>query len=589
MAQSPAHRGVLVLDGTTRAIVTICRSLHSRGIPAICAQLGRRGLSRHSNSVRADVALPTSGGAFLEQLRTLLARYDVDTIVPCSDKALMALLPYYAEITRVAHVTCPDPDVVARVLDKGRTLAAARECGVPIPATYEIADRRALDDLKGSLRFPIIAKPRNVGNPAPFKVAQFNDARELAEFFDWSHFGPFIFQEYVTGDGVGLSTIVAEGRLLTVFAHRRLHEYPPGGGFGVFFESETPNPEIVRASAKLLEQLEWQGPAMVEFRHDARTGNWSLMEVNGRFWGSLPLGVSAGIDFPYLLWQSIHGAPFEVPKTYRAGIRMRFTAGEIARFADLVTSGSERRQLGYRWIDPFAQALQSFRPGVRSALFSITDPLPECIDVSLVVARILASKTWRLARNVLPRPFADRISQLRTLRAEYRKTYLTLWLREALGRGGVGRNGNVKDARRVTMVCRANRIRSPLAAAMFEAEIGRIANANFTIRSAGTQTTPEMAFDPRAEDAARSMGLELSGRPQALNSDLVSDSDLLIVMDRIIEAELLTCFPQAVEKVSFLGSDEVRDPDREAQPEFARFVESLRAKVAQLARSFVQE
>ena len=36
---------------------------------------------------------------------------------------------------------------------------------------------------------------------------------------------------------------------------------------------------------------------MVEYRHDPSTGRCCLMEINGRFWGSLQLAIDAGVDF----------------------------------------------------------------------------------------------------------------------------------------------------------------------------------------------------------------------------------------------------------------------------------------------------
>jgi hypothetical protein len=42
---------------------------------------------------------------------------------------------------------------------------------------------------------------------------------------------------------------------------------------------------------------------MLEFKQDSRTGRPFLMEVNGRFWGSLQLALDAGVDFPYFVFQ----------------------------------------------------------------------------------------------------------------------------------------------------------------------------------------------------------------------------------------------------------------------------------------------
>ena len=53
---------------------------------------------------------------------------------------------------------------------------------------------------------------------------------------------------------------------------------------------------------------------MVEFKTDNQTGEPVLMEVNGRFWGSLQLATDAGVDFPRLLLEFA-----ERPSTCGAG------------------------------------------------------------------------------------------------------------------------------------------------------------------------------------------------------------------------------------------------------------------------------
>ena len=48
---------------------------------------------------------------------------------------------------------------------------------------------------------------------------------------------------------------------------------------------------------------------MLELKVDAATGVPYVMEVNGRFWGSLQLAVDAGVDFPVLLVRRALGLP----------------------------------------------------------------------------------------------------------------------------------------------------------------------------------------------------------------------------------------------------------------------------------------
>ena len=69
---------------------------------------------------------------------------------------------------------------------------------------------------------------------------------------------------------------------------------------------------------------------MVEFRDDG-TQPW-LMEVNGRFWGSLQLAIAAGCDFPRLWADVLTGQPLDRPTPYREGVTLRWLWGDVKRF-----------------------------------------------------------------------------------------------------------------------------------------------------------------------------------------------------------------------------------------------------------------
>jgi hypothetical protein len=112
---------------------------------------------------------------------------------------------------------------------------------------------------------------------------------------------------------------------------------------------------------------------------DAATGTPYLMEINGRFWGSLQLAIDAGVDFPALLLDAMFGAPALPPPTYRAGVRSRWWWGDvdhlIARMrrsdAELaLPPGSPSRWAALR------DFLALWRPGDRNEILRLDDPRP---------------------------------------------------------------------------------------------------------------------------------------------------------------------------------------------------------------------
>ena len=140
---------------------------------------------------------------------------------------------------------------------------------------------------------------------------------------------PSLIQERIVGPGMGIFVLCEHGAVRTAFAHRRLREKPPSGGASVLCESVALDPALLAQAARLLGPLGWHGVAMLEYKQDRRSGTPFLMEVNGRFWGSLQLAVDAGVDFPYLCCQLALGTAARRSGSYKVGIRSRWLLGDL--------------------------------------------------------------------------------------------------------------------------------------------------------------------------------------------------------------------------------------------------------------------
>jgi predicted ATP-grasp superfamily ATP-dependent carboligase len=158
------------------------------------------------------------------------------------------------------------------------------------------------------------------------------------------------------------------GRLLAAFCHRRLREYPVSGGPSTLAVSVR-DPRLVELGTALLRALDWVGVAMVEFKQDGR-GEYRLMEVNPRLWGSLPLAIAAGVNVPYAWYRLAAGLPVEPALTWREGVRMRFLFQDLLAARDLVRSGRAGPGFLLRY------SLELLDPRVVDGVFQRHDPRP---------------------------------------------------------------------------------------------------------------------------------------------------------------------------------------------------------------------
>lgn len=97
------------------------------------------------------------------------------------------------------------------------------------------------------------------------------------------------------------------------------------------------DPKLRDQAEQLLTSFGWHGPAMVEVRVDPAGDAW-LMEVNGRFWVSLQLAVSAGVDFPRLWVEALRGLPVSGPDKYDEVV-LRWLWGDVKRCLGVLMTG----------------------------------------------------------------------------------------------------------------------------------------------------------------------------------------------------------------------------------------------------------
>jgi len=303
------RRRVLILDGDMVPSLTVCRSLHRRGCEVHLAGHTGKPLSSYSNSVSAFFCYPDplqNANAFVDWLAAHATAHHYDLVVPLTERILVPLARQRGKLQHV-RLAMPESSALEVALDKSRTLDLAQKLGVPGPKGVYVSAPDELQRAAERLKFPVVIKPaRSIGSAegeaSQLQVSYAFDRNELeAGCAHALRFGPILLQEYFPGQGVGIELIAREGKIAYSFQHLRLHEVPLTGGGSSLRKSEPVMPELLAASEKLVAALNWSGVAMVEFKLNPESGSFCLMEINGRFWGSLPLAVAAGADFPSML------------------------------------------------------------------------------------------------------------------------------------------------------------------------------------------------------------------------------------------------------------------------------------------------
>jgi len=324
-------------------------------------------------------------------------------LIPADDQALMAISTHYADFNGDLCIGCPPPGITDLILDKRATLQVAEQCGIPIPKTRLISNSAELLESASSIPFPWVLKPaRKETTVEKIKCLTLASKNEIAvKFSQAQDFSPpMLLQEYCKGDGVGIEMLIHDGECRALFQHRRLKEFPHTGGVSVSAIAERPNVELVEMARTQLRALRWQGPAMVEFKVDPHGRSAVLLEVNGRYWGTISLPVLAGIDFPFYHWQLVHGEQPDVPAHYAAGTRWRWTAGHLARLNSLLIASRRSHAARGELFRAFSNLSSLFDVDACDPLAAPSDPIPAILDLAHMLKYLGASDMDGLVKSL---------------------------------------------------------------------------------------------------------------------------------------------------------------------------------------------
>ena len=400
---------VFVTDGDQRSALAAVRALGRSGVPVTVGEKSERSLAGVSRYCARQVLYPSPidhAAQFQEFLAAEMRRGTYRVLFPMTDISIRLLAEVRDRLE--PHVMFPIPCTRALELaqDKRQTLLLAASVGVDRPATYMLREDERLEQVAHSVRYPVVIKPRLSRHLCAGQWFQGNveyacGPDELITKFQQAHARiPYpLVQEKVEGEACGVFLLVWNGELKAAFCHRRLREKPPWGGPSVYRESTPLDETLTQKSFALLKAMGWQGVAMVEFKRDRRDGQAKLMEVNGRFWGSLQLAIDAGVNFPLLLYRLAIGEQVPPQFEYRVGVRSRWLLGDLdhllirLRHPEACNGVSGSR---------FSACLQFLKPYERNTyyeVFRFSDPAPGWLECKQYLREALRLSRRREARD----------------------------------------------------------------------------------------------------------------------------------------------------------------------------------------------
>jgi predicted ATP-grasp superfamily ATP-dependent carboligase len=327
-----------------RATLTIVRSLGRKGLKVCVGNHKHNGTAFLSRYCSEKFIYPNPQHAPKDYFTSIIEKIKerkFNVIMPVHDFELFPLLMKKDKIEKHCIIPFVDFETFMKTVNKTDTIKIAKKLGVRAPETIIPESRKDLVKIAREIGYPIVIKPvsqtiwsfdKTIKTRYVTEKNYVNNKHELMDFFkDVKDPSEYLLQEYVKGKGAGTAYLFNKGKQRASFVYKRVREYPITGGPSTLRVS-IDHRAMLEMGKKLLEHLGWHGVAMVEYKLNEH-GKPVLMEINGRFWGSVALAYRSGVDFPYLLYKMAVDGDVKVQDQHKSGVLCRWLIpGDIMNF-----------------------------------------------------------------------------------------------------------------------------------------------------------------------------------------------------------------------------------------------------------------
>lgn len=344
--QSADDRSILLPVNDSGSSVSCVRSLGQRGIRTIAVSEHPDRPAFASRYCDETITVPSPYDdllAYKDGLLEAAERPDVHTIVPHREMDSYVLAKYQSEFEPHVVPLWPSFENVRTVHDSLRMADAAMEAGVPIPETWsfdavpdwdrelivkprysiltgDYVDSLGPTDCEGKME-PVYIPSGTKPELQTIQTQMHN--REIPDHVP-------VVQELIrdTQTEYGFRGLCTDGESVLTCQKRQIRGTSYAGGASVFRETMR-DPDIDALGRTILDHLDWNGLASVQFLRDPDTGEYKFTEINPRVWASLEMDVIAGADFPHAHWLLATDNKERIQTEYELGAGNHLLMGEL--------------------------------------------------------------------------------------------------------------------------------------------------------------------------------------------------------------------------------------------------------------------
>lgn len=238
-------------------------------------------------------------------------------LFPCADNYVEFIDQHLDVLQNYYLIPQTQQGLYTEVMNKDTLFDLAIKHGMRVPETYRSNEENLLQKTEKNIGYPCIVKP--VDSPAftkVFRVKSFmvNSGPELLSALNKAKDQKLevIIQRIIPGFDDHMYTYDAYMDQNSEVTHwvtcNKFRQYPINFGASSFTIQKYV-PELHTLGAPFFKALGYKGFAEIEFKKDAKTGEFYLIEINVRTTTLNSMLAKAGVNFPYVQYCDLTGSP----------------------------------------------------------------------------------------------------------------------------------------------------------------------------------------------------------------------------------------------------------------------------------------
>tara|TARA_B100001250_G_scaffold413746_1_gene448921 strand:+ start:599 stop:2284 length:1686 start_codon:yes stop_codon:yes gene_type:complete len=332
---------ILLTDGGYKNTLAAARALSSESNQVFVVG-GRFCLSNLSKSCNQGFNHKNFGkfgshlnNEMLHEFCKYLKENKFDLLIPVGGSSVKFVSDNRDYIKNYVDFVLPEQDKINLALDKNLSANLCKSLKIDVPHEYKFNSINQVKKNREIIEFPVVIKSSNELQKFPtiychsydelINNLNINEPIRLLNNFDFP-----IIQQKVDGPGQGYFGVFKNGEVIADFMHERVRETPPSGGASSCAKSIYLD-DLKNQGLKIIKELKWSGPAMIEFKRQNDSNRLFFMEINPKLWGSLDLAISSGVNIPQMIANvQLNPNIEQSTKAYKVGLKYSWTFnGEI--------------------------------------------------------------------------------------------------------------------------------------------------------------------------------------------------------------------------------------------------------------------